>query len=433
MTQTKPDAGSSTRIVALSQRIASNTAKLNEFLEANGLPTPSFDVDGPLDHSIPEDAAEIHAARAAIVDDTQELRRLVLGPKEYLMSYCHDDLIAQQAIARYRLVHSFPVGKEATFADIAKASSIPENNIKQFLRFATVQGIFAEPKPGVITHNAVSRLLAEDEVIHDWIDCNTDDMWKSASRTCEALDKWRGSLEPHESGFSLASNSDKTVYEIFGEHPERGRRFANAMRCFTEGTGFGLHHITDNYPWGDIADGGTVVDVGGSQGFVCHALAKKYPNIKSLVVQDLPNIIAEAESQAAAYPELQGRVSYMPHDFFTEQPVKNADVYFFRWILHNWSDARCVRILRNLIPALKQGAKVIINDNILPQPGVLSRWQENRLRSMDLTMFELQNARERELQDWKDLLALADPRFIFVDAVMPPGSNLSIITVEWQG
>lgn len=66
----------------------------------------------------------------------------------------------------------------------------------------------------------------------------------------------------HEAqAFSLSYNSDKTVYEIFGEHPERGRCFANAMRCFTEGTGFELHHVTDNYPWGDIPDGGTVVDV----------------------------------------------------------------------------------------------------------------------------------------------------------------------------
>jgi len=424
-------ATASTRIVELSQRIATNTTKLNDFLEANGLPTPTFDVNGPPGHSIPDDAAGIHAARAAIIDDTQELRRLVLGPKEYLMSYCHDELVAQQGITRFRLAHSFPIGSEATFADIAKSSGLSESHAKQFLRFATMQDIFVESRPGVIAHNAVSRLLAEDDVMHDWADINSDDMWKSAARTCDALEKWRGSQEPHESAFSLSYNSNKPVYEIFGEHPDRGRCFANAMRCFTEGTGFELHHVTDNYSWGDIPDGGTVVDVGGSEGFVCHALAKKYPNIKSFVVQDLPNVIAQAQSQSSSNAD--SRVSYMAHDFFTEQPVKNADVYILRWILHNWSDARSVRILRNLIPALKQGSKIIINDNILPQPGVLPRWVENRLRSMDLTMLELQNARERELQDWKDLFALADERFKFVGVVMPPGSNLAIIIVEWQG
>jgi hypothetical protein len=71
----------------------------------------------------------------------------------------------------------------------------------------------------------------------------------------------------------------------------------------------------------------------------------------------------------------------MTHDFLLEdQPVQGGDVYFFRWILHNWSDKYCVKILRGLIPSLKPGAKIVLNDNVLPQPGVLSRWQENRLR-----------------------------------------------------
>lgn len=89
-------------------------------------------------------------------------------------------------------------------------------------------------------------------------------------------------------------------------------------------------------------------------------------------------MIAAAENDAPA--DLASRVKFMEHDFFTEQPVQGADVYLFRWIFHNWSDKYSIKILRNLIPALKPGAKVVINDNVLPQPGVLSRWQEERLR-----------------------------------------------------
>jgi len=79
----------------------------------------------------------------------------------------------------------------------------------------------------------------------------------------------------------------------------------------------------------------------------------------------------------------------MAHDFLTEQPVKNADVYFFRWIFHNWSDKYSIQILRALIPALKPGARVVINDNVLPEPGVLSLWQETRLRSVLNTIMRL--------------------------------------------
>lgn len=117
--------------------------------------------------------------------------------------------------------------------------------------------------------------------------------------------------------------------------------------------------------------------MGGSQGFACFAIARKFPSL-SFVVQDLPPVIEAAKKEVP--PGLARRTKFMAHDFLTEQPVHGADVYFFRWIFHNWSDKYCIKILRNLIPALKPGAKVVINDNVPPQPGVLSQWQEERLR-----------------------------------------------------
>lgn len=77
---------------------------------------------------------------------------------------------------------------------------------------------------------------------------------------------------------------------------------------------------------------------------------------------------------------MESRVKFMPYDFFTEQPVKHADVYLFRWIFHDWSDLYCLRILRNLIPALKNGALVLVSDNVLPEPGTLGLWQEMQIR-----------------------------------------------------
>ena len=53
-------------------------------------------------------------------------------------------------------------------------------------------------------------------------------------------------------------------------------------------------------------------------------------------------------------------------------------------------------------------------------------------RATDLTMKEMQNSRERELDDWKNLFSMADPRFLFQEARQPPGSNLWIMVVEWQ-
>ena len=95
-------------------------------------------------------------------------------------------------------------------------------------------------------------------------------------------------------------------------------------------------------------------------------------------MQDLAPVVDQGKHQMPA--EASKRVTFMSHDFLTEQPVKNADVYLFRWIFHNWSDGYCLGILRNLIPALKSGARVVINDNCLSEPGSLSLLQEQKIR-----------------------------------------------------
>ena len=170
--------------------------------------------------------------------------------------------------------------------------------------------------------------------------------------------------------------------------------------------------------------------MGGSHGFACIHLAKVFPDL-NFVVQDLPPVVATGAKTLPS--ELADRIEFMVHDFLKEQPVKNADVYFFRWIFHNWSDKYCIQILRNHILALRKGSCIAINDNVLPEPGALPLWREERLRSMDLTMLELQNSRERELDDWAKLFEEADPRFTFKGGKQPAGANLWILEAVWEG
>ena len=63
-------------------------------------------------------------------------------------------------------------------------------------------------------------------------------------------------------------------------------------------------------------------------------LAKIYPDL-NFVVQDTPGNIEQAKGvwQAENTKILQTRVTLMPHDFFKENPVKNADVYVLRYIM----------------------------------------------------------------------------------------------------
>jgi hypothetical protein len=75
------------RIVELAARIASNTSKVSDYLVANNLPQPSFDVDAPLYGAVPKNEPEIEALRLSVLEDTAELRDLMLGPRDYLYSF----------------------------------------------------------------------------------------------------------------------------------------------------------------------------------------------------------------------------------------------------------------------------------------------------------------------------------------------------------
>ena len=119
------------------------------------------------------------------------------------------------------------------------------------------------------------------------------------------------------------------------------------------------------------------IDVGGSQGHVSTAVAERYPRVRC-VVQDMPAAIESGRAQVAQH--LAERVQFMPHDFWKEQPVRNADIYYFRWIFHDWSDKYAIKILRQLIPALKRGARILISDICIPPRGVLSLYKEREIR-----------------------------------------------------
>ena len=79
----------------------------------------------------------------------------------------------------------------------------------------------------------------------------------------------------------------------------------------------------------------------------------------------------EKEHRKMIPEPVQPKITFMGHDFFKEQLVKDADVYFFRCTLHNWSDELVVKILKALTPALKPGARVVIQDNGLAPPGTI--------------------------------------------------------------
>lgn len=150
-------------------------------------------------------------------------------------------------------------------------------------------------------------------------------------------------------------------------------------------------------------------------------------------MQDLPENVVNGEAALAEQPpSIKSRISVQAHDFFEEQPCRNANVYLLRMILHDWPMREATVILKRLLPALRKSSRIIIMDTVLPRPGSIPSAEERLLRARDMTMLQAFNSLERDLNDWKELLKGVDERLSLVNLVKPVGSVMSAMEVSLE-
>lgn len=69
------------RIVELASLIHDHTVKVDDYMASQKLPSPSFDVTNPARLSLPP---EIQASKDAVLEASDELNALMLGPVVYI-------------------------------------------------------------------------------------------------------------------------------------------------------------------------------------------------------------------------------------------------------------------------------------------------------------------------------------------------------------
>lgn len=55
-------------------------------------------------------------------------------------------------------------------------------------------------------------------------------------------------------------------------------------------------------------------------------------------------------------------------------------MYLLRNVLREWSDPYAVQILQQIVPAMKDGAKILVVDHVLPEPGTEPKVMEKVVR-----------------------------------------------------
>jgi hypothetical protein len=184
----------------------------------------------------------------------------------------------------------------------------------------------------------------------------------------------------------------KMVFEYIAERPAESQTFTRAMKRAITFVTEEVARILDT------RSATVIADIGGAGGSLLHAVLQANP-APSGIVFDLPNI-AEIAKGAAAEVGLERRVTSVGGDFFEAVPA--ADLYLLRYILHDWDDAACIRILRNCRRAMLPGGRVAVIEQVLGDIG-----QPGPAPLMDLNMMVMLGGRERSETEYGQLFAAA--------------------------
>ncbi|CAI7629508.1 unnamed protein product [Penicillium glandicola] len=163
--------------------------------------------------------------------------------------------------------------------------------------------------------------------------------------------------------------------------------------------------IVQDYPWGEIADGKTiVVDVGGGGGGLIAALLRAVPNLQGGIF-DLPEVIDHANKNFhtayGIYRDVGSRVALEDlhkGDFFLSIP--SYEVYMMKWCLHDWNDYQVVQILSNIRKAIILGTKSRL---VLLEIMLRDGYAGNLSRLADLSVFMAASGVERDEGEWRNL------------------------------
>ncbi|POS80295.1 hypothetical protein DHEL01_v201311 [Diaporthe helianthi] len=442
-------------LLELGEEISGLTQKIAQDLQTQGQTIPSInDTSSPTGTGLAVDAG----SALKLAEAARELEALVLGPHQALglMGLSVHDASSLGVIAEFDIARLVPIDGSATFAELSAQTGIDEDRLTRILRYATTNYIFREQPPGHIRHTTLSAHLARlpatvafQRVLATVFNPANASLPaalrrhpNTASMTRTAHNEARGT----ELGFYAWLDTAQGPYDDDeDDDDEKGASASMSLRAVfdagMEGISRGGQRLQDTdlraFPWATVLPrDATVVDVGGSRGHFVRDLGLMNPLFR-VVVQDLPRVVEGLAGEfggdgggegGGRGGGVTGNVTYQAHDFFNEQPVVGADVYFLRHVMHNHPDEECVAILRALLPALRGGGRVLVSEYVVPPAGELTGGLSTKaMRQMDLMTMALFNAKERTRDEYAVLFERASERLVLKGTHQVPDDPTSCI------
>jgi hypothetical protein len=297
-----------------------------------------------------------------------------------------------------------------TIEELARATEAQQQSLYRLLRMLAGYGVFAEESPGRFQLTPAAALLQTrvPGSLHDAVkmvgDMAGDGSWWSA------VGHLRHSVLTGEPVFSYVHGMG--FFEFLTQHPEASKWFDRGLANFATPENTAIVGAYDFTPFQ------RVVDVGGGQGGLLAEIMKAHPAVRG-TLYDRAEVVQEPAYLTGA--GLIDRCEIVGGDFFKSVPT-GGDAYILKRILHDWSDQRCVQILRTCREAMGEKTRILVVDAVVP-PGN----ESHPSKVMDILMMALVEGRERTEEEFRELYRQAGLK---LTRVVATPSVLSIVEGE---
>jgi SAM-dependent methyltransferase len=313
-------------------------------------------------------------------------------------------------IVRLDVPDALDLGPMTAAELVAGGTKANPQALHRALRACAALGIVTEDASGRFGPTRLSTLLMRDTpgTMKGAVEYSGGLLWQVWS----GLDAGLATGEPQ-----ARAQLGMEFFDYLAAHPKSLQTFGETLKAHSATTNRG---VLERYDFSGIR---TLVDVGGAFGHLVISVLEHYPEIVRGVVFDRPETVAMAPTEVPVRNEnVAARLDYVGGDMFADVPP--ADAYVVKFVLHNWDDSACVRLLKSLSARLEPGGRVICIDNVLPPLGDTS---DVPSKLLDLNMMLLLPGRERTRVEWESFYAEAG---LAITAMIPVPDTFSAFVIE---
>ncbi|ORX89363.1 S-adenosyl-L-methionine-dependent methyltransferase [Basidiobolus meristosporus CBS 931.73] len=389
----------------LSKRIAQVTEKLDELDQYTESDTTCCDQSNL--------SLEAWKAAQQLSCSLDHLQSRILPPTTRIAqiagSYIESKAVSE--LGNYRVADALQDGP-LHLDELAQKVNAKPDMLERVLRTSIRLGLFQETEAGsrIYANNRTSDFLRSD---HPRSQLGWVTYWPGENYN--VWTKFHHALDPNQKRtvFSEYFDTDDSMW-VHYEKPENRHMvkvFSDAMIGLSDLTNFGL---VEDYDW-SRHNGQTVADIGGGTGGFLRYLLKNRTELRGKLFDRAATIeqakpvpaLPSFPSSLLHYPELLDRVAFQSGNFF-ESVCPGADVYFMRWILHDWADSEVTQILKNIRSVIPPNGTLLIADVNMSKDANVNERFANQL---DLMMAVYFWSKERSETEFSSLLKSSGFKF----------------------